>query len=222
MEVAGFDCNPSIGIKVDGPDREVMFHLCLGLGLYVTLPLPERFVPRYESSYTPGTRLPDEREVCVSFHDWSLWWSFWMKWGEWNSTDSRWRRGSFHLDDLLFGKHTCKFTPTDVERHLVSFVEGSYEVTVTRKIREDIWPRWFTKRSVSYEVQAEPKPIPREGKGENSWDCGETYTSSSSFPARDIKDCHGAAVYFEARMKEERRRYGGPRWKPKASEIVMA
>lgn len=205
IEVAGFTCSPSIGMTFDGGDDDVRFHVSLGIAIYLSCEgiIPRLWLPRRE------------REVKVSFHNWGLHWSLWMPPDEWNAGESKLRRSHIYFDRILFGKHKCEFRHLTTEQHLVSFVEGTYRVTIHKKERVDSWPRWFTKRSIAYEAIPE-RPIPVEGKGENSWDCDENATHSMYFPARGVKDCFEAALYFEASMKRDRKRRGGSRWVPKA------
>lgn len=224
IEVGWFSKTPSVGIVIDGPDRQIMFHVSLGAYIYLRLPWPRKLTPVRKSSYD-GSMIPEEREIDISIHSWGLWWSLWKKRHEWNSSDPKWMSGGLDFGSILFGKHKCEFRVITQEDHVISFYEGNYKVVVTQKERIDTWPRWFTKRSIAYEVVAAPKPIPIEGKGENSWDCGESATESSHFPSRDCKDCYDAALYFEKHMKEGRRKYGGHRWVPREhrdKEIAFA
>lgn len=220
IEVSGFSSHPSLYIASDGSDHEITLHIGFGIGLWITL---SRLFPQswYPKDYK-------EREIGLNFHHWSLWWTLWMDTMSWHSTDPKWRRGNIDFVKILKGKHNCEWAELHKESHIISFVEGNYQVEAIKKKRTDKWTRWFAKESVSWEVKAGyynggtwvECPIPVEGKGENSWDCDEAATYSSNFPAkierREINTCYQAAMYFERSMKESREKRGGPRWVPQA------
>lgn len=214
IEARTFSRHPSIGFRIDGPDRQIVLHVSLLAYVYLRLPWPVFLTPMSKSTYDGVTRLPEEREVKLSFHGWALWWDCWRKWGEWNSDAPWWMHGCIHFDNIIFGRHKCQFNVIETQRHTIHFIEGPYEVEVVKKERVDTWPRWFTKRSIAYEVKSD-EGIPHKGKGESSWDCGESATTSSHFPAREIKNCYEAALYFEMEMKKTRYKYGGKNWIPR-------
>lgn len=228
FEIAGFDSSPTIGLNVDGGEGDFVIHLAFGIGLWITFTdfLPNNWYPT-DRSDTYGS-LPGERDLSIRFHHWSLWWCFWKDNSRWCSGDSKLRSGSFDFVRLLKGKHDCKWIVLEKEIHTISMTEKDYSVEVTKELRIDFWQRWFTNKSISYKVKCgyydESKkfiecPIPVEGKGENSWDCGENARYSSSFPAKNdnhnIKNCSEAALYFEQDINKDRIRYGGKNWIPK-------
>lgn len=228
IEFAGFNHHPTIGIDIDGPERGILFFISFGLWFSVRFDgfLPKWLTPKYISSYD-GSIIPDEREIKISFFDWCLNWSFWMKPHEWNSTDSKLRRGSIDFQRLLKGKHTCEWIPINTIYREVQMLEGKYPVRAIENQRIDRLSRWFTKKSISYEVSVgrmvgnefKEEYIPIEGKGENSWDCGESGRGSSSFPKKNenyyIRDIEEAVLHFEADVKYDRIRYGGINWIPR-------
>jgi len=230
LEFSGFDNSPSLQIQFDGGDKSVTFIIAFGFFFALTIErfLSKKWFPHYQSR-TYG-ELPEEREISISFHHWSLWWSFWMKPHEWDSTDSKWRRGSFNFKDLFIGKHTCEWEILETRDGLVSMIEGNYPVRAKQKLRIDKWERWFTEKSITYEVEVghineEGKyvesSIPIEGKSENSWDCDENGRVSSSFPSKpycgfNIKNIDDAILFFQLNILQDRIKYGGRKWIPKA------
>jgi hypothetical protein len=223
---------PLIQLIVDGGEREFMIHLNgLLFGIFITFNnfLPKKWYPQ-DKSETYGT-LPGKRELSLKIHHYCFWWCFWKDPDCWNSTDSKWISGSFDFKSFLIGKHEYRKEELMRGIYILSFLEGNYSVEVVRYLRYDSWQRWFTRKMTSYEVTAgyyhEGKfielGIPLEGKGENSWDCGETYRSSMTFPAKrkdlNIKNCFDAALYFEQDLKKDRVRYGGSNWRPQISRV---
>ncbi len=230
FEIAGFNCSPSISLTVDGPDQAVVFGISFGLAFYFRMEgiIPKSWFPSYLAE--PYGYLPEEKEIRISFFDWCLNWSFWMRPHEWNSTDSKLRRGSFDFQRFLKGKHTCEWIPIRTNYRMVNMIEDSYPIRVIENRRVDKWERWFTKESISYDVTVGDfnesgefiqKYIPVEGKGENSWDCGESGTGGCTFPYKKhwnhrIDPIEEAVLYFETDVKRDRIRYGGVNWKPRA------
>lgn len=228
IEIAGWKSNPSICVRIDGGERDICFHFALGFGIWISFErfLPKSWYPTYESK--GYGRLPEEREVSISFHGGSLWWNFWVseEWSSWTKNKT-WRKGCWHIVDWIKGKHKYERIEQYRDEHILPFYEGNYNVEVIRYLRIDKWPRWKTKKAVSWEVRAGyyeegkfiEKPIPVEGKGENSWDCDEDATWSISFPGypyrKDIKTSYDAALYFWHSMMKSRERYGSAKWVPK-------
>lgn len=218
LEITGCHQTPHLSFRMDGGESEVQFHIALFIGVWLTFQcfLPTSWFPSYESG-TYG-RLPGERAFKIYWFEWALWWNFWMPEDEWNSTDPKWRRGSIHFDDLILGKRTVRWEPIDRARFYLPFFEGCYQVVVTKKLLIEKWPRWFTRKSVSFEVEA-PTGIPHEGKGENSYDQGEDSTYAMSFHSRGLPrrydtSCFDAAMYFWTSCMETRKRYGSATWTP--------
>jgi len=226
VEIAGFNSTPGIAIDANGSEGEITLSIRCGVAIFLTFAgyVPHKWFAKDVNSYSPSGYTRGDREIEIRFHSWSLWWSFWMKPHEWNAGESKWRRGSIDFDRLFFGKHKCEFTDLEREQHTIYFVEGAYNVEVMKKLREDSWPRWFTRKSIAFEVKAGDyvdgkwidRPIPVEGKGESAWDCEENATYSSHFPARNLRTTHEAALYFEASMRKNRLKYGGKNWMPQA------
>lgn len=139
-----------------------------------------------------------------------------MREDEWNSTDPKWRRGSIHFDTLIKGKRTCTWENIDGGRFLLPFFEGCYEVEVIKKLRTDSYQRWFSRKSIAFEVRCDVG-IPHEGKGDNSYDQDEGATFSIHFPGTRTRNnsLYEAALYFWQSCMETRKRYGWPNWVPR-------
>lgn len=230
VEVAGWRSHPSIYVRVDGSERDVCFHFALGFGIWITFErfLPKSWYPTYESSYGHG-RIGEEREISLSFHGGCFWWDFWVseEWSSWTKNKT-WRKGCWHIVDLIKGKHKCERNEIHRDEHVLPFYEGNYNVEVIKYLRIDKWPRWPTRKMVSWEVKAGyykdgkfiDKPIPVEGKGESSYDCDEDATWSMTFPGapyrKEVQSSYDAALYFWHSMMKSRERRGSSRWVPKA------
>lgn len=154
------------------------------------------------------------REIRIAVHDWALWWSLWTDVGGWSSKRPRWRDGSLHFLDVLFGKAVHSSRALEAEEILVPMPEGTYAGTC--RLTEDTWkrPRWFARRLKRAHVEmADPVPVP--GKGENSWDCGDDALFGSTFPAASVAEAIAGVVRSAL---ETRRRYGGRGWKPEPAK----
>jgi hypothetical protein len=166
-----------------------------------------------------------DRQINVSWFGGALWWQFWTDpMGGWSSRMSWWRRkvqeGSFHPADFFLGRTSVTDREIAREDVLIPMPERSYKATVV--IEDRIWrrPRWpFSwHRHIGADVKMESDPVPFPGKGENSWDCGEDATYSSSFPIpRDrFTDAVSYAIgHVVASSTAARTRHGGRNWRPK-------
>ena len=232
IETAGWKCSPHIIFEIEPDDRKMMFSISMGFAIYISL---NGFIPRSwfpTMSYTEGgDRYPEERELSIKIHGGAFWWDFWVSenWSSWTKNKT-WRRGSFHFMDKIKGKHNYQKKEADRRQFLLPFLEGIYNVEVIQWARTDKWPRWPTRRMTSWEVRAgyydgppneanwKDKPIPVEGKGENSYDCDEDATWSISFPGppynKDVSTPYLAALYFWHSMMKSRERYGSAKWLP--------
>ncbi len=162
---------------------------------------------------TAGIRLPwikadCARDFSITFHDWAVRWCIWRDpWGGWDHTVPRWRDGSFHPIDAIFGRPICTRTTKERREVVVPMPERPYEATA--ELVEFSWKRprfpWSKKMlRVSIDI---PGGIPHSGKGENSWDCGDDGTFSIT-----TGKCHsipeGVGVLVGSCLRD-RVRYGG-------------
>ena len=230
FEIAGWGCNPSLGIRVDGDDLRLIVNISFGIGIWLSFTrfLPKRFYPKYYSDFGYGW-LPDEREVAIRFHHGSLWWDFWVS-DQWSSYSKNrtWRKGCWRIVDGIKGKHTYTKKEIDRREFVLPFLEGCYNVEIIKYDRTDKWTRWFTQKIICFEARAGyyeggqwiELGIPVEGKGENSWDCDEDATYSMYFPGHPIHkgvySCYEAALYFWHSMMMNREKYGSAKWLPEA------
>lgn len=153
--------------------------------------------------------LPEDKECSISVHSWALRINPWSSaHGDWCRKDPWWRRGvAIHIDDLLLG--SSRYSEVDLQQQvpvLVPMPEGTY--TGTARLFESEWRRrwyWPATRLLRVEINI-PGGIPYEGKGENSWDCGEDATYGITVQAGTMEEGIGKMV---ASVMESRRRYGG-------------
>lgn len=229
IEISGFNSSPSAYIRIDGDEGELKFHIGLFIGVWLTFErfLPRNWYPQRWSKYT-NSFLPEEREIYFAFHGGCFWWDLWVS-EEWSSysANKTWRKGCWHIVDRIKGKHEYKTTPVEVKEYKIPFLEGNYNVLITKSERVDTWKRWFTRKMLTFNVKVGyyddnknwvAQGVPVEGKGENSWDCGEDATYEMSFPGapyrKEIKSTFDAALYFWRDMMKSRERYGSAQWLP--------
>lgn len=230
IELAGWNSHPSLYMRVDGGERDLVFHFGFGIGIWLVFEnfLPKNWYPTYHSKYT-NSNLPEERQLYIAFHNGSFWWDFWVS-EEWSSytKNKTWRKGCWHIVDRIKGKHTMIKNEIERRQFALPFLEGNYNIEVIKKARTDKWPRWFTRKMISFEVKVGyyesgnfiEQGIPVEGKGENSWDCDEDATYSMYFAGqpynKNVISCYDAALYFWHSMMKSRERHGSPKWLPQA------
>jgi len=230
IETAGWKSTPHIIFEIEPEERKVMFSIAFGFAIYISI---NGFIPRSwfpTMSYTKGgTRYPEERSLSIKIHGGAFWWNFWVS-EQWSSycANKTWRMGSFHYMDKIKGKHDYQRKETDRRQFILPFLEGIYNVEVINWARTDKYAHWPTSRMTTWEVRAgyydeetgewKDKPIPVEGKGENSYDCDEDATWSISFPGppykKDVNTPYLAALYFWHSMMRSREQRGSERWLP--------
>jgi hypothetical protein len=117
---------------------------------------------------------------------------------------------SCFIDEKIFGR--IKYTQGEQRYHAktIYFPEGDYPISI--KLSEDSWkykrwPYWpLTKVISRAQVEViDEKGIPVPGKGENSWDCGDTATHSISGPANSV---HEAMEMLRSSVNRTRSKYG--------------
>lgn len=235
IEIAGWKSTPHIIFEVNGEDRGIMLSVSIGIAIYIVFKglLPKSWCPTYTSKYSSG-KIPEDREFSIKLHGGAIWWNFWVS-EEWASycKNKTWRMGSFRFMDKIKGKHKYQREESDRRQFLLPFLEGIYNVEVIKWNRTDSYPRWPTSRMITWEVRAgyydekgewKDKPIPVEGKGENSYDCDEDATWSISFPGppykKEVNTAYLAALYFWHSMMKSREHLGSAKWLPKAFEGI--
>lgn len=175
-----------LDVRVDDQEHDVTFGLALPpVSLWLGMSgLPDGLFKLLGVDYESVRHLPDgcylmERKLGISVHGWALWWSLWMPDGISKSTDPRWRRGSFHILDALFGQ--TKFSEVEIEQQavLIPMPERTYRGTAKVSRRTRSRPRWpfrfspllgdtvLFQESLGYDVTMEDgEQIPVPGKGE--------------------------------------------------------
>jgi hypothetical protein len=235
IEIAGPDTTPAFYLLVDGCEREVQISFWfLFVQVWITFDgfFSEKWFPKEWNSYANdrkgGYLHTASREFGIHFHGYAIWWCLWRDHDVWNSKD--WRHSSWHPFRNIKGRHSVEWKVIDEMKYVLPFLEGSYPIVIEKKLRIDRWKRWFTQKSIAFEVtvgytndQGEfvGLCVPHEEKGENSWDQDEDGTFQSHFGAakrgaygRDLTSCYEAALYFWQSCMRDRERYGSPTWKP--------
>ena len=130
---------------------------------------------------------------------------------------------SFSPVDILAGKPVYAEGVKVTTNEQIVLPEGAYDVTVG--IGVDTWtrPRWpWPLRIQRARIEALPNKyggcLPKPGKGENSWDCGQDGLYSSYGPAASVVD---ALEGVREGVMRDRERYGtGIRWRPEPVETA--
>lgn len=226
-------------VRVGGEDSDIS--IAFGLGFYVVASL--HFLPwsfrswthkwadrRAEANKARGLGSTwaheldpmDGRETGFTVHDRSVWVNLWHNDSCWSSEDKKvwpWEGNGWnwtiHVVDRLLGD--MKYEEGDVvdeQDTYVTMPEGRYPAHV--EIRKVRWGRRWWKGPWHYRASVElTSPILFEGKGENSWDCGEDGTYAMTLAAqRDRMSVHDATreVAMDALRTREKR--GGMDWRP--------
>jgi hypothetical protein len=146
------------------------------------------------------------REISLKVFSCALWWTIWRDpMGGWDSRLPRWRQGCSHIDDALLGRRRYSCETLSTHEVVIPMPEGPYPATL--RMEKATWsrPRWF--REVVFRADIDMKvPIPHEGKGENSWDCGKDALHGLTCPATTVEDAIAEAVRS---VLKARRRYDG-------------
>lgn len=150
--------------------------------------------------------LREGREVSLAVHSGSLWWRLWACTNGWSSKTPWWQHGSFDFPDFFLGRR--KYSEEVLSEHdvIIPMPEGGYPARV--KLERRTWKRsrWFAETRLGATVDL-AKGIPHQGKGENSWDCGEDALMGMSCPSASTVEEAIAAVVRSA--LGSRRRYDG-------------
>lgn len=171
----------------------------------------------------------EPREIRISVHDGSIYWSFWTNPDCGHSDESRLRRGSFAWDDFVLGEQTMeREIVRGTERVVIPMPEGVYlgNSTIERFTYRRPRARTLTKTMAS--VTMDPRedksfrPIPIPGKGESDWNIDEDAIYSTSISV-DTNATHEDAIAEVVRsVLQKRRRYGGKNWRPEAFRTIDA
>ena len=157
------------------------------------------------------------REVGVHLHSGGVWLKLWSDDSGW-AQDPRWRALHWFPLDTLLGP--TEHRSVVLSRHVVDLdlPEGRYTLDVT--LTQDEWWRkrwplpWLRVRRADITPRV---PVPVPGKGENSWDCGDTAIFGMTAQAATVQEALDA---FTVSVVTTRRRYGGPSWRPAAPDVI--
>ncbi len=208
FQFSGYILSGSLGIGFDADDEDGTAHIGAGLfSVYISSNCWRR-------NYRKGSR-----ELSLRFHGGSLWWNLWTDRDGWSSKTPKWRNGNFNFVDFALGRSKCDHTLIEERNVLVPMPERAYQATA--KLEAWVWkrPRWFAKRLNRVTIDI-PGGIPKAGKGENSWDCGDDATFGlTTGECNSIPDGVGKLVTM---MLKDRVKYGGWsdwEWKREAADV---
>ena len=152
----------------------------------------------------------DDRTIEVYFHENAIWWNFWVgTMASWSSDYpwcKKWRHGNFNFGSLLGPmKYSCETLREDIPVE-VPMPEGIYSGSA--RIERRTWkrPLWAARVRVSTWIEV-PGGIPFQGKGENSWDCGDDGLFGAGFEGESVER---AVQHFRDTVINDRKRYGNP------------
>lgn len=160
-----------------------------------------------------------DRHIDVSAHNGGVWWHLWVDPHSWSSKTPKWRDGNFNFVDFVLGRRDCTHTLIEERDVLIPMPEKAYPATA--KLENWVWrrPRWFAKRLKRVTIDV-PGGIPKAGKGENSWDCGDDATFGlTTGECNSIPDGVGHLVTI---MLKDRVKYGGWSdwsWKRESADV---
>lgn len=181
-----------VSVKRCGDSGGLTFHVAFPpFSFWLTLPIARRYTHAMFFS--------------LGVHDAAIWWQFGGDTMEWSSRTPKWKHGSFNLANFFLGrvKHSTEVLST--HQVLIPMPEGAYPATVV--LERSTWkrPRWFATVGRYADVKI-AKGIPHQGKGENSWDCGEDRLFGRSCKAETLEQAIAGTVETALRS---RRRYDG-------------
>lgn len=199
-------------IKSDHEDGDLGFHVSIPpVAFWWTLPIPIQkmldtsFWANWNErtgGYRGSHRYTAFSLFDISIHDWSIHWDLLkFDWG-WSREMPKWMDGHLNLQDFFLGRSKYTSEVLETQEVLIPMPEGSYPATV--KIERCVWkrPRWFAKVREDARVDI-PWGIPHEGKGENSWDCGEDRLYGCGSSSTRISKIIGDTVASALRGREK-------------------
>jgi len=200
-----------IGFGINSGDGNNEWTFDLGIGLFTLFVGVEayKFHIGYWSHYQKEPIfIHEQRECSVKFHGGAMWIHPWENWIGDYGPNSKWYQNGFHIDpmDILFGRTDYSEKILEEGNCFIPMPEGSYEATYKHVVATWTRRRWpFKKQWLRMHIDV-PKGIPVEGKGENSWDCGEDATYGITCVARTVADGIGTLV---SSVLHDRKRHGG-------------
>jgi hypothetical protein len=175
-----------IGLSVDPSEHEVMFTIgfppftfWFSMTGYFSKLMNRFFESKWMRDWNTKTggnhneqKYSDFTLFELRIHDNALWWNFLkIDWG-WSSKTPKWVDGNFNFLDFFLGRSKCTRETLSTHEVKIPMPEGQYPATVKIERWTYKRPRWFATHSDGSSIDI-PWGIPFEGKGENSWDCGQ-------------------------------------------------
>lgn len=183
----------SVSVARDGDSGGLQLHVAFPpVSLWFTLPV--------WLDFSSGRVVFD-----LSVHNGALWWQFGGDKFNWSSKTPKWKHGNFNFIDFIFGRTKHSEQTLSVHDVVIPMPEGPYPAKVRLSVGTWSRPRGRT-RVVPYANVDIPLGIPHQGKGENSWDCGEDRLFGCSIVGSNVEAAIGNVV---ARVLEARRKYDG-------------
>ena len=196
---------------VNGGDSNRDLTLCIGCGLFfLSLSLQAWGFPFGHWTDYKGEKmfLHQERMFRVSWFSGTLYVNLWHDPMGGSGQSMGWLQNGFTFTpmDILFGSNRYTEVPIETGETLIPMPEGCYPASY--KLFVSTWqrPRWPFKSQLKRITIDVLKGIPHEGKGENSWDCGEDATYGTTCPATHLEEGIGSLV---GSVLRDRKRYGG-------------
>jgi hypothetical protein len=155
--------------------------------------------------------MPIEKNIGVSWHSRTFWWSLWETSGEWSRRQPWWWGGSFDPKRFLLGKAKHSKENEIGVKATITMPEGEYKVIgsqYTSVWRRSRWP--IPKRLKRFDIEFEP-PIPVPGKGENSWDLDDDAIFGATIAGQTIEEILNKERDSILNIRE---RYSGVDWIP--------
>lgn len=199
----------SFAINAGDSNNQWTFHLGLGFfAIFLGVNAYQFHVGSWSTYAKEPFFMHGQREFSINFHGGAMWIQIWYDWLGSSGTSSPWYQNGFHIDpmDILFGRTDYSEKILEEGNCFIPMPEGSYEATYKHVVATWTRRRWpFKKQWLRMHIDV-PKGIPVEGKGENSWDCGEDATYGITCVARTVADGIGTLV---SSVLHDRKRYGG-------------
>lgn len=200
----------------------------LFFSLYLTFPLPDRFLEKKKCVATWNDNrefeLVQGRVYGFYFYNWALVWHWHARVHESASSDPWWMHQYICIDDLFLGRRLM------VKNELIGAQDCHFKIGEKDFVMNDVrWERisWFRSRipfslyhkTLHYVNMDIKEPPMRAGKGEHSWDCGDDSTFGMSrlwggptptWKNRDECAEQAVRIYVEKVFKDAKR-YGSAR-----------
>lgn len=160
----------------------------------------EKITKRKDQTYTNG------RQIGFTLGHGALSIAVWDDPMESRSVDPWWWHQYINLADFFFGRSKCTTEILEERDIVVPMPEKSYPAKAKMMLYTWSRPRWFDKKLKRVEIDV-PGGIPHEGKGENSYDCGQDATFGMT-----TGECHSIAEgvgKLVGTVLHDRVRYGG-------------